>query len=142
MGPAHGIGATGSSPRRVGVLMMSNSNDSGPDNRPDRDPTNRDPTDWDSGVPVDRIEGTGRNEGNAIQFSWWNLLLLVPLLMLITSLYNTDNPRILGMPKFYWYQFAFVFVGVACVAVVFVTTRNRRHPPVDEPDATDEGVAR
>ena len=29
--------------------------------------------------PVDRIEGTGRNEGNAIQFSWWNLLLLVPL---------------------------------------------------------------
>ena len=91
----------------------------------------RDPTDWDSRIPVDRIEGTGRNEGNAIQFSWWNLLLLVPLTMLITSFYNFDEPRLFGMPMFYWVQFAFVFVGVACVAIVFVTTRDRRHPSVD-----------
>jgi len=85
----------------------------------------RDPTDWQSPAPVGRIEGTGRNEGNAIQFSWWNLLLLIPLLMLITPLFNTDEPSLLGMPFFYWYQFAFVFVGVACVAVVFAATRNR-----------------
>ena len=73
----------------------------------------RDPTDWDSGNPVDRIEGTGQDEGNAIQFSWWNLLLLVPLIMLITPLYNSEEPEMFGMPYFYWYQFAFVFVGVA-----------------------------
>jgi len=105
----------------------------------------RDPTDWDSRNPLDRIEGTGRNEGNAIQFSWWNLLLLVPLLMLITSFYNYDEPRLFGMPMFYWVQFAFVFVGVACVAIVFVTTRNRRHPSVEHPAgyrADDEGAAR
>jgi len=85
----------------------------------------RDPTNWESPTPIGSIEGTGRNEGNAIQFSWWNLLLLVPLLMLITPIYNTDEPALLGMPYFYWYQFMFVFVGVACVAVVFATTRHR-----------------
>gem|GEM_PF-652775 len=89
----------------------------------------RDPTDWESPTPVGRIEGTGRNEGNAIQFSWWNHLLLVPLLMLITPLFNTDEPALFGMPYFYWYQFMFVFVGVACVAAVFATTRNRGRAP-------------
>ena len=107
----------------------------GPD-RPDRDPTN-----WDSGNPVDRIEGTGRNEGNAIQFSWWNLVLLIPLIMLITSLYNSDDPQLFGMPKFYWVQFAFVFVGVGAVAIVFATTKNRRHPSVDRPDTADDAEA-
>jgi len=92
-------------------------------------PPPRDPTDWDSGIPADRIEGTGQNQGNAIQFSWWNLLLLVPLLMLITAWYNRDAPRLFGMPMFYWYQFVFVPIGVACVAIVYVMTKGRRPPP-------------
>jgi hypothetical protein len=104
----------------------------------ERGADDRDPTDWESHNPVDRIEGTGQNEGNAIQFSWWNLVLLIPLLMLITSLYNTDDPQLFGMPKFYWVQFAFVFVGVAAVAIVFATTKNRRHPSVDRPDSADD----
>ena len=99
---------------------MSESNDA---SRPDRDPT-----DWDSRNPVGREEGTGKDEGNAIQFSWWNLLLLIPLLMLITAFYNSESPWLFGMPYFYWFQFAFVFVGVVCVGIVFVTTKNRRHP--------------
>ena len=89
------------------------------------DDDERYPTNWESPAPVGRVEATGRNEGNAIQFSWWNLLLLLPLLMLITPLFNTDEPALFGMPYFYWYQFMFVFVGVTCVAVVFATTRNR-----------------
>ena len=48
--------------------------------------------------------------------------------MLITAFYNFDEPRLLGMPMFYWYQFAFVAVGVACVGIVYATTKNRRHP--------------
>jgi uncharacterized membrane protein YuzA (DUF378 family) len=65
--------------------------------------------------------------------------------MLITSLYNFDEPRLFGMPMFYWVQFAFVFVGVAAVAIVFVTTKNRRHPSVDSAaghPADGEGAAR
>ena len=53
----------------------------------------------------------------------WNLLLLVPLLMLITSWFNSDQPRLFGLPFFYWYQFAFVPVGVICVGVVYAKSR-------------------
>ena len=107
----------------------------------------RDPTDWDSGEPLSRVEGTGKLSGNAIQFRWWNLVLLVPLLMLVTALYNQDEPRVLGMPVFYWVQFGFVFVGVAAVAIVFATTRGRDargkraeadRPDVDPSDGADQ----
>lgn len=63
---------------------------------------------------------------SSIIFSWWNLLLLVPLLMLITSWYNFDRPHLGGMPFFYWYQLAFVFVGVICVAIVYAKTKHLR----------------
>ena len=32
--------------------------------------------------------------------------------MLITPWFNADEPRLFGMPFFYWIQFAFVPVGV------------------------------
>ena len=52
----------------------------------------------------------------------WNLLLLVPLLALVTPLYNRDEPRLLGFPFFYWMQFLFIPIGVGCVAVVYWKT--------------------
>jgi Protein of unknown function (DUF3311) len=58
--------------------------------------------------------------------SLWNLLLLVPLVVLVTPLYNRDQPRLLGFPLFYWGQFASIVVGVVCVAVVYLRTRERR----------------
>lgn len=57
------------------------------------------------------------------RFSAWNLLLLVPLLMLITPWFNHDSPRLVGLPFFYWFQFVFVFVGVACVWIVYAMTK-------------------
>lgn len=90
-----------------------------------------DPTDWSSGRPVDREEGTGRDAGNAIQFRWWNLLLALPLLMLLTPVFNKVEPRLFGLPLFYWFQFAFVFVGVATVAIVFTATRTPKIRPDD-----------
>ena len=62
----------------------------------------------------------------APRWSSWNLLLLVPLLVLVTPLYNTDKPRLFGFPSFYWLQFLFIPLGVVCVAVVYVKTRERR----------------
>jgi Protein of unknown function (DUF3311) len=61
---------------------------------------------------------------SGLRWNAWNLLLLVPLLMLITPLFNDDEPRLLGLPFFYWSQFAFVIVGVVCVALVYVKTKN------------------
>ncbi len=53
----------------------------------------------------------------------WNLLLLVPFLLLVTPWFNTVEPRLFGMPFFYWAQFAWVPVTVACLAVVHIRTR-------------------
>ena len=79
------------------------------------------------------------------QFSPWNLLLIVPLLVLVTPLFNMDGPRLFGMPFFYWVQFLFVPVGVVCVALVYLRTRDEVDPvaPGPEPDVDelDEGTA-
>jgi len=55
----------------------------------------------------------------------WNLLLLVPLLTLVTPWFNADQPRFAGLPFFYWLQFLFVLVGVACVWIVATRTTKR-----------------
>lgn len=57
--------------------------------------------------------------------SAWYLLLLVPLLVLVTPWFNSVEPRLFGMPFFYWSQFAFVPVGVLCMAVVYRMTKDR-----------------
>ena len=56
----------------------------------------------------------------------WGLLLLLPLLCLVTPLFNTDEPRFLGLPAFYWAQFLAVPLGVVCTLVVLRRTRARR----------------
>ena len=43
--------------------------------------------------------------------------------MLITPWFNSDAPRLIGLPFFYWYQFLFVVVGVACVWIVYAMTK-------------------
>jgi len=65
-------------------------------------------------------------------FSPWNLFLLVPLLVLVTPLYNVDGPRFIGMPFFYWFQLGFVLVGVVCTGIVYWATRNA--PSTEAPD--------
>lgn len=77
------------------------------------------------------------NRAAGLILSPWNLLLLVPLVMLVTPWFNRVNPRLGGLPFFYWYQFLFVVVGVACVAIVFVATRRK---PVDTTSADLLGV--
>ena len=75
----------------------------------------------------DRHAGRGgpATDVPSIKPSAWNLLLLVPLLMLVTSFFNQDSPRLFGLPFFYWYQFLWVPVGIVCVGIVFVMTRDR-----------------
>ncbi|MEU4764020.1 DUF3311 domain-containing protein [Actinosynnema sp. NPDC023794] len=61
---------------------------------------------------------------SSLRWSNWNLLLVVPLLMLVTPWFNSDGPRVFGLPFFYWYQFAWVPVGVLCVGLVYVKTKD------------------
>ena len=78
-----------------------------------------------------------------LRWSNWNLLLLVPLLMLITPWFNQDKPRLFGMPFFYWYQFAWVPIGVLCVLLVYVKTKDTpttKGPDKLGVDELDEGA--
>jgi hypothetical protein len=87
----------------------------------------------------------GRRSADGLRLNPWNLLLLVPFLMLVTPWINADAPRVFGMPCFYWIQFAFVPVGVVCVAVVYVRTRDEAAPSAagtpPDVDELDEGTA-
>ncbi|WP_158879533.1 DUF3311 domain-containing protein [Amycolatopsis anabasis] len=90
---------------------------------------------------------TGKAGGkvSGLQFSPWNLLLLLPLWILITPLYNRTGPALFGMPFFYWCQFLGIALGVVCTSIVYVKTKSK--PTVAKPDTTDvdeldEGSAR
>ena len=80
-------------------------------------------------MPDERRRQAARRQAH--DRSWWNLLLLVPLLMLVTPLWNFDEPRLFGLPMFYWSQFLFVPVGVVCVGLV-VRAANRRESAARE----------
>lgn len=78
-----------------------------------------------------------------LQVSPWNLLLIIPLAILVTPLFNSDGPRLFGMPFFYWFQLAFVVVGVVCVGIVYAMTRNvgkNIQPGKLSADDLDEGT--
>jgi hypothetical protein len=83
---------------------------------------------------------------DGIRWNAWNLLLLVPFLMLVTPWFNRVEPQLFGMPFFYWSQLAWVSVGVACVAVVYVRTRDEPTARVagrpGDVDDLDEGASR
>jgi Protein of unknown function (DUF3311) len=50
---------------------------------------------------------------------FWNLLLVPPFIaMLWVSSYNTIEPAAWGIPFFYWYQFAWVFITSAIIIFV------------------------
>ncbi|GAA4087029.1 DUF3311 domain-containing protein [Nonomuraea sp. NPDC050663] len=56
--------------------------------------------------------------------SRWNWLLFVPIVVpLLTFLFNSDEPRLLGFPLFYWLQLAFIALGVACTTIVYRMTK-------------------
>jgi len=63
------------------------------------------------------------------RWSGWHLLLLVPLLALVTPWFNAVEPRLAGMPFFYWVQFAWIPVTAACLAVVHRRTRGSTDAP-------------
>lgn len=54
----------------------------------------------------------------------WLALLGVPFVgTLWVPLYNAVEPRVGGVPYFYWYQFAWIGIGAVITAVVYFATR-------------------
>lgn len=95
--------------------------------------------------PISRAQSTVHGP-RGLRLSPWNLLLLVPFLMLVTPWINKLEPRLFGLPFFYWVQFACVPVGVVCVAIVYVMTRDKPGPVAGttpgDVDGLDAGATR
>lgn len=54
----------------------------------------------------------------------WTLLLAIPVVMaLLVPLYNREDPELVGVPFFYWFQMVCIPVGVACTIIVYRKTR-------------------
>jgi hypothetical protein len=55
----------------------------------------------------------------------WYLLLLPPFVgMLWVPFYNRVEPRVGGVPFFYWYQFVWIGISVVLTAIVYFGTRD------------------
>jgi hypothetical protein len=65
----------------------------------------------------------------------WYALLLVPYVgMLWVPFYDSLEPRVLGVPYFYWYQFLWILVGAAITGIVYFATVPRPRPRQREPE--------
>jgi Protein of unknown function (DUF3311) len=59
--------------------------------------------------------------------SGWHWLLVIPVaLPLFTPLYNRVEPRLIGLPFFYWCQLAFVVISMMIVGLVHLATWRRK----------------
>jgi Protein of unknown function (DUF3311) len=59
----------------------------------------------------------------ARNWSWWYLLLLLQFVpTLWVPLYNSVEPAWHGIPFFYWFQMAMIFVGAIVTAFVYFAT--------------------
>ena len=58
---------------------------------------------------------------------WINLLLVIPFIALLwVPFYNKVEPRVLGIPYFYAYQLAWVWIGAALNLIVYLVDRRGR----------------
>ncbi|RZQ65098.1 DUF3311 domain-containing protein [Amycolatopsis suaedae] len=91
---------------------------------------------------------SGKHGGRAtgLVFSPWNLLLIIPLWIVITPLFNFEGPALFGLPFFYWFQFVGIVIGVVSTSLVYLATKNKPtvapRTPEHDVDELDEGSAR
>ena len=73
--------------------------------------------------PVAERAASGRTSRDRSPVNW---LLLVPILLVIwPPLFNKVDPKLFGIPFFYWFQLAVIPIGVACTAAAYLATARR-----------------
>jgi len=93
-------------------------------------PAARDAAHWwqdavpDPAGPSRRAEAARRHDVSDRTYWLW-LLLLPVLLPLLTPVYNRIEPRLAGVPFFYWFQLALVGLDIVVVTVVYQATKRR-----------------
>ena len=58
---------------------------------------------------------------------WYFLLLIQFVPALWVPFYNSVEPKVAGIPFFYWFQMALVLVSAAVTAVVYFATETGRN---------------
>jgi hypothetical protein len=67
-----------------------------------------------------------RGQNGKKAFNWWYILLIVPFIATLwPAFYSSVEPKLAGMPFFYWYQFLWVIISSMLTAVVYVATNRK-----------------
>lgn len=57
---------------------------------------------------------------------WWYLLFLLQFAAVLwPPFYNRVEPTLIGVPFFYWYQLAWVFISALITVVIYFATLRR-----------------
>jgi uncharacterized integral membrane protein len=56
---------------------------------------------------------------------WYILLALFCVLVLCVPLYNRAEPRLIGLPFFYWFQLLLVLIGAALTGIIYFATEKK-----------------
>jgi len=65
----------------------------------------------------------GPQAGGRSRWQW--LVVVAVVIPLLTPLYNRLQPRLFGLPFFYWSQMAFIGLAACVTAVVYQVTKRR-----------------
>jgi hypothetical protein len=64
-----------------------------------------------------------RKEGKRGNSSWYFLLIIPFIGTLWPPFYSSIEPRFIGIPFFYWYQFLWVIISAVLTAIVYYATK-------------------
>jgi uncharacterized protein DUF3311 len=79
-----------------------------------------------SSMRFGREEAEARDRRHEVNRGWY-LLLLLPLIgTLIPPIYNQQDPTLIGIPFYYWYQMVWIPLSVTCTVLVYRRTRGDR----------------
>lgn len=73
-----------------------------------------------------------RNDASSAGKRWLWLLVLPWIGVLLVPVYNVDEPRLFGLPFFYWYQLLWVLISAVLTAVVYFKTKPAKRTPKDK----------
>jgi Protein of unknown function (DUF3311) len=76
--------------------------------------------------PPDRSQSGRRAPVNERNKGWYWLFLLPFFGVFLPWIYNTNDPELIGIPFFYWYQMLWVPLTVVLTVFVYIQTRGDR----------------